>query len=110
MKIWLEPLGEIVVCNHGLEAWHTILNDARFDLIVTDHEMPGLSGKELVQKVRAEKTFDSIPVIMVSASINPADAIELKIHSFLEKPVSPETLISASRIAMTGSKTNFSGL
>lgn len=100
MKIWLEPLGEVTVCNHGLEAWEVLSGGAMFDLIVTDHEMPKLTGKALVERIRAMPVYDSIPIIMITASIHPLEVTDLKIHCFFEKPVRAEVLIAAAREAV----------
>ncbi len=103
LKIWLEPLGEIFICNHGGEAWEILTGGAMFDLIVTDHEMPWLTGRALVEKIRSEKKFDGIPIIMVTASIDPLEVDDLKIHGFFEKPIKPEALIAAAQGAMRSS-------
>jgi CheY-like chemotaxis protein len=104
LKIWLEPLGEIFICNHGREAWDILAGGAMFDLIVTDHEMPWLTGKALVEKIRSEKTYDKIPIIMVTASIDPLEVDALKIHGFFEKPIRPDALIAAAQDAMRSSR------
>src|SRR5687767_9307408 len=45
----------------GEAAWHA-LNSGRYDLLVTDNDMPKVSGVELIKKVRAARM--ALPVIM----------------------------------------------
>ncbi len=49
--------------------------DNDFDLVVTDHEMPGLSGVEIVRKIRA--LDKDMPIIMVSGKLDEASIREL---------------------------------
>lgn len=63
------------------------------DLIFTDLLMPGMSGIDLVRRVR--ELDITVPVIMFTISpeqLTPAEATALKIDCLLAKPVSPERL------------------
>ena len=57
---------EIVVAADGVEALD-YLSERAIDLVITDHEMPRLSGLELVQIVKA-RTPD-LPVILISGDL-----------------------------------------
>ncbi len=48
----------------GLTAWETLLA-GDFDLVITDHDLPHLTGLELVEKIRA--THRAIPIILTAA-------------------------------------------
>lgn len=75
----------------GWRALHTAsLSQDRYDLLITDHQMPKLSGLELVHKLRAAHL--ALPVIMVS-SIPPINTESLQIAAVLPKPFSPEALM-----------------
>jgi CheY-like chemotaxis protein len=57
----------------GYDAMTRFTSDRRgFDVLVTDHAMPGMSGLELLQRLR-ERGFDGGAVV-VSAHVRPADA------------------------------------
>lgn len=43
------------------------ITDARFDLVISDVEMPGLNGFELTARLRSMDEYKSIPVIIVSS-------------------------------------------
>ena len=49
----------------GLEAY-TTLKTGEFDLVVSDIEMPGLNGFELTEKIRSDKKYAEIPVVLVT--------------------------------------------
>lgn len=49
----------------GLEGWN-LLFTKNFDLIITDLDMPRLSGIELIKMVRSNDKFKNIPIVIVS--------------------------------------------
>lgn len=63
------------------------------DLLFTDIRMPGMSGLDLVQRVRELDPKTAIIVFTVSPEdLTPARAAQLKIDCLIEKPVSPERM------------------
>ena len=83
---------EVVLACDGAEAYvHSTIQD--FDLIFTDHRMPGMTGLELVKRLRSEGK--NAPVILASASAEAehmVQAIRLGVLDFVEKPYTPQTL------------------
>ena len=57
---------QVEVCGNPKEALKLLENDI-FDLIVTDHEMPHLSGMEFVKELRKQKKYASTPVIVLTS-------------------------------------------
>lgn len=59
----------VVEADNGLSAWENLQNrpDPPIDLIICDWNMPGMTGMELLEKVRADENFSEIPFIMVTA-------------------------------------------
>ncbi len=49
-----------------MEAFAT-LREGDFDLVVSDVDMPRMSGFDLTAKIRAEKKFSDVPVVLVTA-------------------------------------------
>lgn len=82
----------VVIAVDGAEAYIQTRNQ-EFDLIFTDIRMPGMSGIELVARLRSEGKM--VPVILCSSSAENhqlVQGIRLGIHDFLEKPFTPDTL------------------
>jgi len=50
----------------GLDAW-TALKTERFDLVVSDVDMPRMNGFELTERIRADARLSDLPVVLVSA-------------------------------------------
>lgn len=66
------------------------------DLIITDYQMPMLSGLELCAKLRGEPATQAIPVIMLTArgfSLNSGDLKNTNILKVLPKPFSPREIL-----------------
>jgi two-component system chemotaxis sensor kinase CheA len=72
----LKAAGYEVVTASGAEEALGLLHGARrFDVILTDIEMPGMSGFDLAQQVRGDARTAEVPVIALSSVISP-EAIE----------------------------------
>jgi two-component system, chemotaxis family, chemotaxis protein CheY len=85
----LERAGHEVVCvTDGREAWDRIrANPGFFDAIVTDHQMPHVTGLELVGRLR-ELGFAG-KIIVQSAKVSATDQVafeRLGIHQIVAKP------------------------
>lgn len=79
---------------NGQEAL-TKLSDADFGLIVTDWNMPGMSGLEFVKSVRSSGDYDNMPVLMVttrSAEDDVKEALQAGANSYIVKPFTPKVL------------------
>ena len=65
------------------------------DLIITDIMMPVMDGYQLCRSIRESEMLCHIPVIMVTAKVNPEDklkGLEAGADAYLEKPFNPEEL------------------
>jgi len=66
------------------------------DIIVTDYQMPVMTGLELIENLRADDQTRDIPVIMLTArgfAIEEDKRQELKISACLSKPFSPREVL-----------------
>lgn len=64
----LESAGYTVdVVTDGVEAWEKLKAGERYDLILSDIEMPGMNGIELVQHIKKDPNLASIPVVALTA-------------------------------------------
>ncbi|TAN76368.1 MAG: hybrid sensor histidine kinase/response regulator [Gallionella sp.] len=63
----LENAGyRVDVAVDGVDGWNAIRAFKKYDLIVTDIDMPRMDGIELVRLVKCDRDFNSVPVIIVS--------------------------------------------
>ena len=86
---------EVISADNGAEALELALKD-KPDIIVTDYQMPIMSGLELIGKLREHDETKDTPVIMLTArsfAISQEQQDELKISGCLSKPFSPKELL-----------------
>ncbi|NOY45852.1 MAG: hybrid sensor histidine kinase/response regulator [Deltaproteobacteria bacterium] len=87
MSRCLRRLGhQVVTAADGLEAWMRF-HESPFSIVVTDIRMPGLSGIELLERIRKEKP--DTEVVLVSGFGDTSVVIEALRHgasNFVEKP------------------------
>jgi two-component system chemotaxis sensor kinase CheA len=65
----------VTTAGGGEEALALLQKGRRFDVILTDIEMPGMSGFDFAQQMRSDPRMGDVPVIALSSVISP-DAIE----------------------------------
>jgi len=86
---------EVISADNGAEALELALRD-KPDIIVTDYQMPVMTGLELVDNLRRNEETKDTPVIMLTArsfAISREQQDELKISGCLSKPFSPKELL-----------------
>ena len=77
---------QVEVCADAHAALRRLHAATRYDLIITDYEMPGMDGVEFVRRVRALETDKRTPIIMLTASSVAAAAVSAGVSAFLRKP------------------------
>jgi two-component system chemotaxis response regulator CheY len=87
--------GDIETAEDGLDAWRKI-SYSKFDVILTDWNMPNMSGYELTQKVRTQKNPNTnAPIIMITTEAAKTEviaALKVGVSNYIIKPFSAETL------------------
>jgi CheY-like chemotaxis protein len=69
------------------------LGDERPDAIVIDLAMPGMDGREAIQKIRGTPDLAAIPIVVLSGLNARESALAAGADAYLEKPCAPETLL-----------------
>jgi len=78
----------------GAQAWHA-LNAEGYDLMITDNNMPKVSGIELLKKLRAARM--ALPVIMATGTLPKEEFARypwLKPEATLLKPYNPQQMLA----------------
>ncbi|MCH8551292.1 MAG: chemotaxis response regulator CheY [Natronospirillum sp.] len=78
----------------GTTAW-PMLQSGDYDFLVTDWNMPGMSGIELLQKVRADDRLKTLPVLMVTAEAKRDQivaAAQAGVNGYVVKPFTAAAL------------------
>ncbi len=96
VKNILTQLGfkNFVEADDGSVAWDMLQKDP-VDFIVSDWNMPKMTGIELLKKVRADEKLKDIPFLMVTAEAqkeNIVEAVKAQVSNYIVKPFTPETL------------------
>ena len=76
------------------------ISNARPDIILLDWMMPGVSGIELVRRLRKDSYTADIPVIMLTAKVTEDDKVaglEAGTDDYMVKPFSPRELLARIR-------------
>lgn len=84
---------EVSTCTNGADAID-LFKEKDFDIVFLDENMPGLSGLETLNEIKAIK--NNIPVIMITKSEEEyimEEAIGAKISDYLIKPVNPNQIL-----------------
>lgn len=72
-----------------------MLQGGSFDFVVTDWNMPGMQGIDLLRAIRADEELKSIPVLMVTAEAKREQIIEAAqagVNGYIVKPFTAATL------------------
>ena len=97
------------IVSSGQEALDYLLREGGFknpddaptpSLVLLDLNMPGLSGLDVLERIRSRKSTKSLPVIVLSTSDQETDIVmsyELGANSFLTKPVKFDEFVRVIR-------------
>ena len=87
---------EIVKAENGKDALAALEKTKNVDLIISDINMPGMSGLDLLEKIKADGTYASIPFVLLTTEgsedkVERAKAAGAK--GWITKPFVPEHLL-----------------
>ena len=87
-------IGNIYQAANGIEALEHLQGNW-IDLVLSDLNMPEMTGFELIDKMASDDLLNKIPVIIISTEGSMARIEELKrkgIKHYIRKPFTPETI------------------
>lgn len=103
LKMVLEGEGWSVRDVESAEDALGILADEPIDLLICDVRLPGISGVELLERIRKQPEHAALPIVMISghASLSEAiEAIKLGATDFFEKPLDRDRVLVSVRNAL----------
>lgn len=90
---------EVTTAKSGFEAMK-VLAQRKFDLVITDINMPDINGLELVSFVRRNAAYRAIPLLIISTEGSERDrlrGLELGADAYLVKPFELDALRRTAR-------------
>ncbi|MBQ2706064.1 MAG: response regulator [Agathobacter sp.] len=95
VKGWLEDYYQVSLANSGTMAIK-YLSTNRPDLVLLDYEMPVINGKQVLEMIRSESEFSSIPVMFLTSKNDKetiTQVLGLKPEGYILKSTKPEQII-----------------
>ena len=89
----------IVEANDGVDGLKK-LSAERFDLILTDINMPIMDGLKLVSLVRNDGNYKSIPIVVITTEGAQEDrerALALGANDYITKPIQPTKILDVAK-------------
>lgn len=91
---------EVSTAPDGAQALERIKRE-HYDVVFTDIRMPGMGGLEVAERIRKARPW--VPVVIITGYGTPANEARAEaagVAGFLNKPLSPETIVSSTRAAL----------
>ena len=89
----------VIEASDGVDALRK-LSTSRFDVIVTDVNMPIMDGLKLVRRIRTDSVHKNVPIVIITTEAAEADrkrAIELGANAYIVKPIQAPAVIATVR-------------
>ena len=86
---------EIRTANNGFDAGMQV-KEFRPDCVVLDVMLPDINGREVCQRVRSDRTMDSVKILCISGMVEPDKVNDLRTagaDEFMQKPFTTERLL-----------------
>ena len=89
--------------SNGLEAV-AVLNRISPDLIITDMQMPGMGGSELITVLKSKPETENIPIVIVTARSNVFDSKETRAQFTIFKDIDIEQQLEIALVSTLNRK------
>ncbi len=79
----------------GKAAWDIIQSQKDIDFVITDWNMPNMTGLELTKTIRSSSEFADLPILMVTTrgvKQDIVDALQARVNNYVKKPFTPQIL------------------
>jgi len=88
---------EIVEADDGVDALKKLAGPHKFDIILTDINMPIMDGLKLVSRVRGSENLKTIPIVIITtegAAEDRSRALALGANAYITKPIQAPQVIA----------------
>ena len=91
----------VITAENGEEAIRK-LNEEKYDVVYTDIRMPGMSGLEVAEEIKAKRPWTPVVIITGYPTVASAkEAVRLGAYDYLAKPIGPQDVINVTDSAIT---------
>lgn len=87
---------EVVEADDGVDAMRKLAG-GKFDIVVTDINMPIMDGLKLVKRIRSDEAHKDIPIIIITTEGSQEDrsrALALGANAYITKPIQAPQVIA----------------
>lgn len=92
---------DVEVAFDGLEVLARLEREPRVDLVLLDYSMPECDGEEVMRRVRADPSFESLPILLATASSIDLTVMQ-RATGLLRKPYPREVLLAMIQQMLAG--------
>ncbi|MBX3044809.1 MAG: response regulator [Candidatus Kapabacteria bacterium] len=85
---------DFLEANDGIEAMEQ-LHGEKIDFVITDWNMPNMSGLDLTKNIRNSPNFGNVPILMVTTrglKQDIVEALKARVNNYVVKPFTPQVL------------------
>jgi two-component system chemotaxis response regulator CheY len=93
--------------SNGVEAWNLLNSEGNFEVIISDWNMPEMTGLDLLKKVRETPNFAKLPFIMLTAESESQQvlaAAQAKVTNYVVKPFTTAQILEKLAAAYNKAK------
>jgi two-component system, chemotaxis family, chemotaxis protein CheY len=90
---------EVTEADDGVDALRKMAG-GRFDLIITDINMPIMDGLKLIKRIRSDESYAGVPIIVVTTEGSQEDrsrALALGANAYITKPIQGPQVVAKVR-------------
>jgi two-component system chemotaxis response regulator CheY len=89
---------EITEADDGVDALKKLAGGTKFDIVLTDINMPIMDGLKLVKKLRDDPRYKDTPIVIITTEGGAEDrrrALELGANAYITKPIQANVVLQA---------------
>src|SRR5579863_2842497 len=90
---------QVVEADDGVDGLRKLAT-GKFDIILTDINMPIMDGLKLVKRIRTDATHKDVPIIVITTEASSEDrmrALQLGANAYITKPIQASQVIAKVR-------------